>query len=401
MKTFSSLRIKQCGQELSQSFFLPEEFPKLDRGDEPKEAVSAALRVPEDEIREYSLSLSGRAVENFLLLLPQGDEEEVRCILRVLAVRMSPRLFSLLWALYQYNPDSRAVLFAMGQALASEKYASQKVGLLSMVSSEEDKVSAVTRILISEGGDIGGFCAKYALILDSPFAGRVVRKFFSLCTIEMIEKNPSHFRNIVMNETGEDFLAAVKNYLSQMDRTQELEDVNILLLSRLGRPGNSPFWYEIDTRMVARFESWYFSYELGHHFKEGSKKLALLSRYTHFIKEIVPDDNGVVRINFGRFVLLDGGDRDDESFYLSHPSQGMKEDYRELWENRRKFGSARDFILESSDAPILRLSYHETGILFTGEMLDILLAVKLDMRKKNTGNADDNSAADGMTIELQ
>ncbi len=240
-----------CGKP----FCSPQEFALLVQQSGPGVCLAAVSWDKQAFSGIERLVFRKKDLENCLIALTQDPEPELKQkLLRILAVRMSPGLSRLIWALLQYfylQPALReAAVLAAAAPVCSEKL------LQRLFRQEQDIILAAVEILQQEEENIAQFISRNNLIENSPLTVRIIRQFFQQTGERGYLLNEEFFLETIAVSTEAEIKPCLINYLSQPWQFYSSRKINRALLNRYGLPveGISSVWQEIDPILTARYK---------------------------------------------------------------------------------------------------------------------------------------------------
>ncbi len=380
MRLFAPAKFNQTIDHLRQNILLPQEFALL------VSKLAQGYVLPPfswDNRRSLelnALSLGKKDLENCLIALTQNPEPGLKQkLLRILAVRMSPGLSRLIWALLQYfylQPALReAAALAAAAPVCGEKL------LQRLFRQEQDIILAAVEILQQEEEDIAQFLSRYNLIEHSPLTVRIIRQFFQQTGERGFLLNEEFFLETITVSTEAEIEPCLINYLSQPWQFYSSRKINRALLNRFGLPaeGVPSVWTDLDPELTARYKQWIFIEVLEDYFGLKSKKLAVFGKLYKDIKEICFFSDGKIMIlDFGQFGIADLQNMPEHSYLMEKAvlerEKAILADVGEpRWLLERLAVEARDVIIEEKSSDILVLNIYEFGKLYVQELLAELL----------------------------
>lgn len=380
MKLFAPAKFNQTINHLRQTILLPQEFALL-----VSNLAQGYVLPPFSWDNRHSLelnawSLGKKDLENCLIALTQDPEPELKQkLLRILAVRMSPGLSRLIWALLQYfylQPALReAAVLAAAAPVCSEKL------LQRLFRQEQDIILAAVEILQQEEENIAQFISRNNLIENSPLTVRIIRQFFQQTGERGYLLNEEFFLETIAVSTEAEIKPCLINYLSQPWQFYSSRKINRALLNRYGLPveGISSVWQEIDPILTARYKQWIFIDVMEEYFGMRSKKLAVFGKFYKDIQEIrFFNDKKIMFLDFGQFGIADQKDMPQHSYLmekdiLEQEEAILAETGEARWLHEQLAVEARDVIIEEMSSHILILNIFEIGKLYVQELLAELL----------------------------
>jgi hypothetical protein len=381
MKLLNQAKFTLTIDHLRQTILLPAEFAaRVHNLAENCQLPSLPREDGRFPLELTALSLGRKELESILVALVQGPEPELkRKLLRILAVRSSPSLSRLIWALFQYFYLQPALREAAALAAADPSCAEELLGKL--FQGNRDVVQSAVEILQEDGGDVSLFMSKYNLIGKSPFAIMLVRQFFQQTDERGFLVNEEYFFEIISVGSAEEFRPCLINYLVQPWQFYSSRKINRAILNRFGLPedGLSLVWQEIESELIEKYKQWIFIDIMEEYYGLKSKKNAVFGKFYKDIKHIsFYNDKKIMVIDFGQFGIADLYNMPEHSYLMEKAVLEKETAYLTLegephWLNERLAVEARDVIIEEMSSHILILNIAEIGKLFVQELLTELL----------------------------
>ena len=314
-------RFKSAVDDLSKRFFTPAEFPLQDRAGSSQKAARRVMSQPEADLHGYADSLTKAELDDLLYSLVTCPQERV---LELLIDRFNPRMVSLAWALFQYHPDSTAL-----------------IRLVELAAPPHDTLPlSGGRLMLTEG-----FCndpvraVMMAMLEDNEY--------------NEYKESSDRSESRESNESTETFLKDHGIIKDSPFHTRIMESL---------RAYNAP---SAVTENIAEALETMLS-------KPSIKLDALLSRAAS-IKELQHSkQSGVMRLDFGTFSLYDPDPKSDVSFLFMDPAEGMAitpEGFAALG----RPPDAKEYLFNRERKGVYRLEFFEFGQIHAEEMLDSCL----------------------------
>ena len=380
MKLFAPAKFNQTINHLRQTILLPQEFALLVSNLAQGYVLPPFSWDNRRSLELNALSLGKKDLENCLIALTQDPEPELKQkLLRILAVRMSPGLSRLIWALLQYFYLKPALREAAALAAASPTCGEKMLQML--FRQERDIIHAAVEVLRQEEGDLAQFISHYNLIGQSPLSVRIIRQFFQQTDERGFLLNEEFFLETITVSTEAEIKPCLINYLTQPWQFYSSRKINRALLNRFGLPveGISSVWQEIDPILTARYKQWIFIDVMEEYFGMKNKKLAVFGKFYKDIQEIrFFNDKKIMFLDFGQFGIADLQNMPEHSYLmekavLEREKAILADDGEPRWLLERLAIEARDVIIEEKSSDILVLNIFEIGKLYVQELLAELL----------------------------
>jgi hypothetical protein len=380
MKLFAPAKFNQTINHLRQTILLPQEFALLVSNLAYGYVLPPFSWDNRRSLELNALSLGKKDLENCLIALTQDPEPELKqMFLRILAVRMSPGLSRLIWALLQYFYLQPSLREAAALAAASPTCGEKMLQML--FRQEQDIIPAAVEVLRQEEGDLAQFIFCYNLIEHSPLSVAIIRNYFQQTGERGFLLNEEFFLETITVSSEAEIKPCLINYLTQPWQFYSSRKINRALLNRFGLPaeGTLTVWTEIDPELTARYKQWIFIEVMEDYFGLKSKKLAVFGNFYKDIQEIrFFSDGKIMILDFGQFGIADLQNMPEHSYLmektvLEREKAILADEGEPRWLHERLAVEARDVIIEEKSSDILILNIFEIGKLYVQELLAELL----------------------------
>lgn len=387
------MSISKALSQISKVFYLVEEFPSKAPVDNRLLAIANLSQLSEAQIEKFSYSLTSSNLNDLLLLLPNANSKELELIKGVLERRLTNRLLELFFALYQYHYTNNVVRdcgYKVLEVATSKGFNSVTCSNLTVLLSA-DGIELLSDSLTKHNSMIAKFLNDNKLIKDSPLTVSILERFFSKCSKEAYLLNEKYALKIIKNCNLMVFLSIVVRYLDVLNEKEYLDSINDYIYKCLGWPYVSEGWEGIDYRLKNKFMFWFFLRQLKNYFTINKKKLNVLIDFYKYFKNIyVGDNNQILVIDFGKFIVVDENQLSDYSYVIKNLSfrrliEVIDNDGFDYIKLQKEFvPSARDYIVEEKEDSLMVLDYKNIGKLFIKDMLEIELEIVKDLRQSKT-----------------
>jgi len=361
---------------LSEKFYTFEEFPNISRSRLPAKVCEAAMAVGEEELADYSATLSGKELEAMILDFPAlKTEAEWERIASVLMLRFSPRIIRLIFHLFQENCHSEAVWFLVkkvdAEADRRRHYTNEGVFIWDFGKSD-DLFRDIRNAFYASTRELDDFFETYLIGEDTALAIEIRRQCLEGAEHSLILKNTHHMVYLIEKAPSEFLFHMITNYLQRFDVLNSSDEVNQAILKCLGEPSRAGNWEGFSDETKQRFSQWCFCYHLKLHSKKFPKKYLTLRQYYEQVKGCYELDEApeALVVEFETIVIVDVADRPYSCFY--HKNDFEKEigectEFGILPSFLREDGvqiTARDHIIEEKNGPCIQLRYDGVGPLY-------------------------------------
>lgn len=385
---------------LRNTLLLPTEFALRVSNGELQSTLPDDWNQSAGPLARVAFSLGKAELESCLIMLVQENSDEVTsAILKIIELRMSPRLVQLIWALTQYFyrlPDMRKA----ARLAANSKDCGEEM-LKVLFSWEQDYIGCGAKVIIDHDGIISDVIERHNIILDSPLTNVIFQQFFLQATEREFLYNQQYFVKILNQGAETDLLPVIINYLAQPWMNDSSKSINMQLRKRFGMPedGKSAIWANIPEDLITRYRQLVFLNMMAEFFGMDSRKYTILSKFRHDITAIRTYHNKeVMAIDFGQFGIIDTITMKDHSLLLEKATMEItlenlnKQDQEgittsdnesvsetgmnvkePIWSQRKTDIQARDVIIEEKSSDVLVLEMSGLGKLYTEELMNELL----------------------------
>ena len=379
---FTVNHFNQSIRHLRENLLLPQEFVLLAKRKGNDEKARLLTLVPEHSLEGFALTLGKEELESCLLeLLGEPASPRTLELLRIMEVRMSPRLTRLIWALVQYDYELPVMREVAVLAAASPSCAEELLKIL--FAQEQDVIPAIVDTLCQEGGALYPFIAHYHLIAESPLVLAVAEQFFQQTDEKGFLINEEFFLEMIRTTSSEEHLtASLIHYLKQPWRYFSSRRINQALFNRFGLPDEtgSAIWEAIEPSLRIKYKQWIFIDVMEEHFGLKSEKNALFGKFYKDILHILfLDNHNIMVLDFGQFGIINLRTMADHAYLMDKTTLAIElkelegEGGEPRWLTRRLQIEARDVIIEEKSADILILNIAGVGKLFVQELMEELL----------------------------
>jgi len=383
MKTvFATNHLNLSIQHLRENLLFPQEFVLLAkrkvRDDEAKALVLPLIA--DHSLERFALSLGKLELESCVLeLLGEPMLQRKRQLLRIMEIRMSPRLTRLIWALVQYDYELPVMREVAVLAAASPSNAEQLLEILFL--EKQDLIPPVVETLCREGGDLNSFIVHYHLIAESPLVQAVAQQFFQQTDEKSFLINEEFFLVMIRTTSQENLKPCLIHYLEQSWRYFSCRKINRAILNRFGLPdeSGSAIWEDLQPSLRVKYKQWIFIDVMEEHFGLDSKKNALFGKFYKDIQHIqFLADGKIMVLDFGQFGIINLQTMEDHAYLMEKSTLAMELEVLESegeprWLRRRLQIEARDVIIEEKSSDILILNIVGVGKLFVQELMEELI----------------------------
>lgn len=386
---YTPVRLNNLLEEIAPRFFLPAEFPEKQPDLHVLDRLYKVADMTGKALENYAATLKSREIESLILILPTADDRAKACILRILDARANRRLLELYWPFFQYHFEDDNVLegakILLGRLPDKDRSAQQYKNLA--LFTEGNGFSSLLEKLNSDRVALGLFIVKEQLLAESPLTIRMTELYFYQCQKEGFLLNEKRLLSIFGMTEPDSAKKILINYLTCLDRTEYLFDVNSYIQGRWGEPTQSADWSDVPAALRRKFTDWISYRRLYTHFSQNQLKLKILNDYIPYILHIrLRHDGRYMAADFGDFVIVDDNELSSYSYLLK------KSLYEEISESLEKFSveyikltrsritAARDYIIEEAEDTFMQLEYEDLGRLYIRDMLNIILNLAPDLR---------------------
>ena len=367
-------RFKTTLDTISARFFLPEEFPLQDRASDAQIVAQRAISESTANLESYASKLTSFDLDNLLFSFALVPDEKVS---KLLIIRFTKRMASLLWALFQFHPDRAALPELISNTGLTQNSLHINGGRLMLLEGfTSDPVSVVARQMLSECGSYDAFIDRYGLIRGAPFCRLVTESFYTQCEPLVLASNLESFtKYITQHESPGDSLA-VQHYLSSFESWQFHIPLNLYLIERLGIPSATPEnWANIPEDISEKIGDWYKTYILSGVLKYSGSKYKIITDRLKSIKEVIYDeDERVLRLDFGSFSIFDPNPKNTIAYLFTDSKVGMSIT-RDEFSAFNQLPDARDYIIKEIESGVYLLDFVEFGKLYAEDILDTLKSI--------------------------
>lgn len=373
-------------------FFKAEEFPYLDRSDFPSGIDDRLMTVEFEKLPEYSVTLTVKELEGLLRDIPNTDAPDlIERIAVVLETRFSARLIKLFFALYQEYFDKGSIQTIMARLIAEAHRRSlyPETGEFFWTFGEAEDIFEAVRTEYSTGWRyLDEFFKAYHIEPDTRLSLEIRIQCFSDASLAMYQVNSSQMTYLVEKLAEEDLKRILKNYIRVSQVKNALNEVNTLILKRMGEPSRSSKWEGYDKNTVMRFSEWCFYHHLKHHSLRYPKKYGILSKYySNLVENYKLEKENALVMDFNKVVVVDVAGYPFSFFYEKWAFQREIEQWLEFedppsfLQNNKEKATARDYIIEDNEEPCLLLLYEGIDLMYIRELLDIKMGLEPDLRE--------------------
>jgi len=380
-KVFTVNNLNISITHLREALLLPQEFVLMaKRKVREDKAKSQVPFIPEHSIESFALSLGKVELEGCLLeLLGEPALQRELEILRIMEIRMSPRLTRLIWVLVQYDYKLPTMRKVAALAAASPNCAEELLKMIFI--QEQDLMLAVLETLCQQGGDLDLFIVHNHLISESPLVQAVAQQFFQKTDEKGFLMNEAFFLEIIRTTSEENLKSCLIHYLEQSWRYFSSRKINGALFNRLGLPdeSRSAIWEDIEPILRVKYKQWIFIDIMAEHFGLENKKNALFGKFYEDILHVqFLEDGNIMVLDFGQFGIINLRTKEDHAYLMEKTTLAME--LKELestgeprWLKKTLQIEARDVIIEEKSADILILNIGGVGKFFVQELMEELL----------------------------
>ncbi len=399
---FTPVKFYKSLEKLRVQFPLPEEIAAAHPDEAVLEKLEGRIRqTPFTSIHRLALSLSNSDLGMVLHLLascgndglvPEGSSSGLSSkIYEIIRIRVRKDFFYINWAMIQYYPCNTYLEEAMDiicQYVKQEyrdEFESMPISRIAALKGEE-MIAAALSSLNSGTAGVEEFVKDYRIILDSPFAAKILIGYFSDAEKNIFVRNEAYLRKLFLTlpECPKWHCDIMESYLLGLGITDYSDDLNGLILDNCGKPGaDSLFWQTVSKDAQKKFKGWLSLKTIGSCYGEESRKYNFWKSYADYITRFdVDKTTGVAFMHFKDFVVVDMSvDEPTEYMYKLRVFNIAYAEYLSASGNGRfskwsyqtdKALSARVITeIEDTDAEVYRLEMEDVGILHARRLLDM------------------------------
>ncbi len=300
-------------------------------------------------------------------------------ILRIVELRMSRRLASLIWALSQYYYESPEIRQAAVLAVSAECCTGEL--MRELFGREQDIVEAAVAVIRQSGGLIGRVIGGARIVPGSPLCRNVVLSYFRQGSEQDFLRNEEFFLQIIRQTADEEILPVLIHYLNLPWELYSSRRINRALHERFGLPedGVSPLWASIDPGLIRKFLQWVFVDVMEDFFGADSRKFAVFSKYNRDMVHLhLYQEDQVLVLDFGPFGIVHSKENAETAWLMEKLT--LQRELNKLsggdepgWTRMREDIEARDVIIEEKSADVLVLNVGGIGKLYVEELMQELL----------------------------
>ena len=380
-------------KDIKERFFTVEEFPHLPRERLPQGVLTQGTGLSGKQLINYALSLKSHELEGLLLdMCEETSSSAIKTGIIIISTRATNRIVKLFNQLWQYNyhkPGIQALAPVLGEAVQKNSWQNGKLLAILLTIKHNDPVLTIAQAIKECDSNISQFNKIFQIQNNSPLAREAYFYFLKNATEPVLKLNKIYLSQVIREVDLEKLVPLITNYLKLFDIDTYEQAVNLSIEKRLGQPYTSSNWGNYDEKLKKKFALWCFWFQLFKHFIHQPKKMKALSPYIGLIRstEQIPEHPELLIIDFGDLIAVDIADKpysifyQDKSLFQKEMADWKKEGTPPQFLNRKIIPvTARDFIIESKEAPCIVMDYDSVNFFYIKEMLDIKMDLEPDMR---------------------
>lgn len=375
---------------IKERFFTFEEFPLVERGRFPRNCIKRAMTIDEYKVAAYALALTGKEVEALMLELTTSvDLAEIKRAVNIVCLRSSRRIIKLTTMLCQYNYDAQGVKLLCSEIVDADSNGNiPRESFLGKFGKAEDKIAVFTEAVLEEGQDIHAVYLKYGILEESPMAMEGSYSFFGTCEKTAFLMNCRLMIKLMEQYSKVKLTSILTNYLESLSVAEYNDNINLVILDKLGEPYVSPDWEAYDSHLWDKFAQWNYLYKLKLHCKDRPEKFHVLVKYYGQVRtNYTICDDSVLITDFGWLIMADEKECEDgylydRSFFEKEMAEWKSDPERVPTFLKKNWGilTAREYMLSTEDAPCIKFTFRGIHRYYIQEILDIKLNLEPDMR---------------------